>query len=120
MWMNSLSLARAHTGSRKLARYVLLVVFCVAAVVAQAAPRKGSAVGHKTAAAKPQVQFRTNVGEFTVELDPAAAPKTVENFLQYVHSGHSTALFFIASSAISWCKAAGTTPIWNKSQPALQ
>ncbi len=94
MWMNSLSLARAHTGSRKLARYVLLAVFCVAAVVAQAAPRKGSAAGHKTAAAKPQVQFRTNMGEFTVELDPAAAPKTVENFLQYVHSGHYNGTIF--------------------------
>ena len=36
---------------------------------------------------KPKVQFTTNLGSFTVELDPEAAPKTVENFLAYASSG---------------------------------
>jgi len=36
---------------------------------------------------KPKAQFTTNLGSFTVELNPAAAPKTVENFLKYVESG---------------------------------
>ena len=40
------------------------------------------------AAAGPQVTFTTTQGAFTLELDPAAAPKTVANFLGYVHSGH--------------------------------
>ena len=35
---------------------------------------------------KPQVQFTTTLGSFTVELDPDAAPKTVANFLEYVES----------------------------------
>ena len=39
-------------------------------------------------AAKPRVKFTTNMGEFVVELDPAKAPKTVENFLQYVADKH--------------------------------
>jgi peptidyl-prolyl cis-trans isomerase A (cyclophilin A) len=39
------------------------------------------------ASPKPKVQFATNLGSFTVELNPEAAPKTVENFLEYVKSG---------------------------------
>lgn len=39
-------------------------------------------------AAKPQVKFTTNLGDFTVELEPTKAPKTVENFLQYVNDKH--------------------------------
>lgn len=36
---------------------------------------------------KPRVKFTTSAGVFVVELDPDAAPKTVENFLGYVRSG---------------------------------
>lgn len=36
---------------------------------------------------KPKVLFKTSAGAFTVELEPDAAPKTVENFLGYVNSG---------------------------------
>ncbi len=39
-------------------------------------------------AANPKVKFTTNLGSFTLELDPEAAPKTVDNFLGYVKSGH--------------------------------
>lgn len=38
-------------------------------------------------AANPQVEFRTTMGNFVVELYPDKAPKTVENFMQYVNSG---------------------------------
>ena len=38
--------------------------------------------------AKPQVKFSTNLGDFVVELEPAKAPQTVENFLQYVSDKH--------------------------------
>ena len=37
---------------------------------------------------QPRVKFTTNHGDFVVELDPAKAPKTVENFLQYVNDKH--------------------------------
>ncbi len=40
------------------------------------------------AAPNPKVKFTTNLGSFTLELDPEAAPKTVANFLGYVKSGH--------------------------------
>lgn len=37
--------------------------------------------------AGPQVEFQTSQGNFTVELYPDKAPKTVANFLQYVKDG---------------------------------
>ncbi len=39
-------------------------------------------------AKQPRVQFNTSMGDFVVELEPAKAPKTVENFLQYVNDKH--------------------------------
>ncbi len=39
------------------------------------------------AAAKPKVRITTNLGAITLELEPEAAPKTVENFLGYVREG---------------------------------
>jgi len=41
----------------------------------------------QSADTKPKVQFITNLGSFTVELNPEAAPKTVENFINYANSG---------------------------------
>jgi cyclophilin family peptidyl-prolyl cis-trans isomerase len=38
--------------------------------------------------ASPRVLLSTNAGDIVVELDPAAAPKTVENFLAYVRDRH--------------------------------
>ena len=41
-----------------------------------------------------QVVLTTNHGDITIELDAAKAPKTVENFLQYVKDGHYTNTVF--------------------------
>ena len=38
-------------------------------------------------AAQPKVEFVTTMGKFVVQLDPARAPKTVANFLDYVKGG---------------------------------
>lgn len=38
-------------------------------------------------AANPVVDVKTNMGDFTLELYPEKAPKTVENFLKYVKDG---------------------------------
>jgi peptidyl-prolyl cis-trans isomerase A (cyclophilin A) len=40
------------------------------------------------AADAPKVKFATSAGDFVVELYPDKAPKTVENFLQYVRDKH--------------------------------
>jgi cyclophilin family peptidyl-prolyl cis-trans isomerase len=45
-------------------------------------------------AAGPQVELKTNMGAITLELYPDKAPKTVENFLQYVKDGHFNGTIF--------------------------
>lgn len=40
------------------------------------------------------IRFTTNKGVFDVELNEAAAPKTCENFLQYVRSGFYNGMIF--------------------------
>ena len=50
--------------------------------------------GNLAAAGKPKVYFKTNVGDFTIELEPEKAPQTVANFLQYVRDGHYDGMIF--------------------------
>jgi peptidyl-prolyl cis-trans isomerase A (cyclophilin A) len=45
-------------------------------------------------AADPQVDLRTSAGTIRIELYPSKAPKTVENFLQYVKDGHYNGTIF--------------------------
>ncbi|MEO8857807.1 MAG: peptidylprolyl isomerase [Burkholderiaceae bacterium] len=42
----------------------------------------------------PKVKFSTSAGDFVVELYPDKAPKTVENFLQYVREHHYDGTIF--------------------------
>ena len=44
--------------------------------------------------AAPRVKFTTNYGEFVVEVYPDKAPKTVDNFLQYVRDKHYDGTIF--------------------------
>jgi cyclophilin family peptidyl-prolyl cis-trans isomerase len=46
------------------------------------------------AAGKPQVTLETSKGTIVLELYPEKAPKTVENFLAYVKSGHYAGTVF--------------------------
>ena len=45
-------------------------------------------------AADPQVDIKTNLGTIRLELYPAKAPKTVENFLKYARDGHYNGTVF--------------------------
>lgn len=45
-------------------------------------------------AAKPRVQLLTSYGPIVIELEPELAPRTVENFLQYVRDGHYKGTIF--------------------------
>ena len=60
-----------------------LFILCAAAVV------PAGALG-----ADPQVDLKTNLGTIRLELYPAKAPKSVENFLQYVRDGHFNGTVF--------------------------
>jgi len=51
-------------------------------------------VGPALAEGAPQVKFQTSLGDFVVELNPEKAPKTVENFLQYVKAKHYDGTIF--------------------------
>ena len=46
------------------------------------------------AQAAPQVKFSTTAGDFVIEVYPDKAPKTVENFLQYVKDKHYNGTIF--------------------------
>src|SRR3954462_14143783 len=46
------------------------------------------ACGGAFAADAPKVKFSTSAGDFVMEVYPDKAPKTVENFLQYVKDKH--------------------------------
>jgi peptidyl-prolyl cis-trans isomerase A (cyclophilin A) len=47
-----------------------------------------------TSFAGPKVEFKTTMGNFVVELDDAKAPKTTDNFLNYVKSGFYNGTIF--------------------------
>ena len=46
------------------------------------------------AADAPQVLLKTNMGEIVLELNQDKAPKSVENFVQYVKSGQYNGTIF--------------------------
>lgn len=47
-----------------------------------------------TAGLAQTVEMKTSMGAITIELDAARAPKTVENFVQYVKDGHYNGTIF--------------------------
>ena len=53
-----------------------------------------AAAGPGALAADPQVDLKTSAGTIRLELHPAKAPKTVENFLRYVRDGHYSGTIF--------------------------
>lgn len=65
----------------------LLLVPTLALAQQASAPAPKPATPLVVQANAPKVVFTTSVGDFTVELYPDKAPKTVENFLEYVNSG---------------------------------
>ncbi|HJW08809.1 MAG TPA: peptidylprolyl isomerase [Holophagaceae bacterium] len=52
------------------------------------APAPVPAAAAVPAPAKPRVKIATNFGVMVIELEPAAAPATVANFLRYLKEGH--------------------------------
>jgi peptidyl-prolyl cis-trans isomerase A (cyclophilin A) len=62
-------------------------IFLLAAVTAAPAAAKGPAT-------PPHVTLQTSKGDIVVELYSDKAPKTVKNFLAYVHSGHYNGTIF--------------------------
>ncbi len=79
----------------KTALATLCLASCTLAAAAGKAPAPSAAPASPAATApNPQVKFSTSQGDFVMELYPAAAPKTVNNFLQYVKSKHYSGTIF--------------------------
>jgi peptidyl-prolyl cis-trans isomerase A (cyclophilin A) len=69
-------------------RRLTLLVAATSAALALAAPAAFAQTTTAAKAASPQVKITTSMGDITLELYPDKAPKTVENFLQYVKDKH--------------------------------
>ena len=62
------------------------------------------------AQAATQVRFQTTLGPFVVELYPAKAPKTVQNFVQYVQDKHFDGTIFHRVIGDFMVQGGGFTP----------
>ncbi|MDP3253000.1 MAG: peptidylprolyl isomerase [Hydrogenophaga sp.] len=58
----------------------------------------------------PKVRVTTSMGEFVLELNPGKAPKTVENFLQYVNDKHYDGTVFHRVISNFMIQGGGFTP----------
>ena len=65
-------------------------------------------------AANPQVELKTGMGSIVLELDAAKAPKTVENFLQYVRDGFYDGTIFHRVIGNFMIQGGGMTPDMRK------
>lgn len=82
------------------------------------------------AQSSPQVKFATSAGDFVVEVYPDKAPKTVENFLQYVKDKHYDGTIFhrvIESFMVQgggfdakFAEKKGRAPVMHEGREALE
>lgn len=68
------------------------------------------ACSHLTFAANPLVEFKTNMGNFTVEVLADKAPKTSANFLKYVKDGFYSGTIFHRVMGNFMIQGGGFTP----------
>ena len=73
----------------------------------------------EAAAANPQVALKTTMGEIVVELYPDKAPRSVENFLQYVRDGHYSGTIFHRVIGNFMVQGGGFTPEFYKNAPGF-
>ncbi len=76
-----------HASRRFLLKFISGILLASSTLAVQAADKPA-------ANAHPRVALKTNMGEIVLELNAEKAPKSVENFLQYVKSGHYAGTIF--------------------------
>jgi len=97
----------------RLRSILALLVLLAALPVAATVPATTPAPAADTPAApppSPRVLLVTSMGEILVELDAAAAPRTVENFLAYAREGHFNGTVFHRVVPGLLVQAGGFTP----------
>jgi peptidyl-prolyl cis-trans isomerase A (cyclophilin A) len=72
------------------------------------------AAGIPLAAVGQTVKLATSLGDIVLELDAAKAPKTVENFVQYVRAGHYDGTVFHRVIENFMIQGGGMTPDLNE------
>lgn len=72
----------------------LLAIGLASLTLANAHAQAADVNDKKPVPASPRVKLETSLGDIVIELSPAKAPKTVENFLQYVDDKHYDGLIF--------------------------
>lgn len=84
-----------HTRRRQCSAWLAAAAFAATAA-ATLTPLSAAAQNTTTpaTAAAPKVRLSTSVGDVVLELYPDKAPKTVENFLQYVRDKHYDGMIF--------------------------
>lgn len=68
------------------------------------------AFGASFSAQAQKVRLETTAGDIVIELEPSKAPKTVDNFLQYVKSGHYDGTIFHRVISNFMIQGGGMTP----------
>jgi cyclophilin family peptidyl-prolyl cis-trans isomerase len=96
----------------------LALSFTAFAVSAQApAPARDATAATsaptETATPAPRVLMKTSLGEITIELYPDKAPKSVENFLQYVRDRHYDGTTFHRVIPTFMVQGGGYTPTYQ-------
>jgi peptidyl-prolyl cis-trans isomerase A (cyclophilin A) len=86
--------ALPHTPEPPMSIRTLLAAALLLPGLALAQTAEPTSAAASAAEAAPRVLLRTNHGDLLVELYPQKAPKTVENFLQYVRDGHYNGTIF--------------------------
>ena len=97
----------------RLSLLLALLLPVSAAAVAPATPpvpAETPAPAPTPAPPSPRVLLVTSMGEITLELDAAAAPRTVENFLAYARDGHYNGTVFHRVVPGLLVQAGGFTP----------
>ena len=69
-------------------RYAIISMACFALLGACKGEKQQEPVNGGDARAAPKVRFKTNKGDFVLELNAGKAPVTVANFLKYVNAKH--------------------------------
>ncbi len=83
-----------HTRRRQFGAWLAATAFAASLAPFNAAAQTAATTSASAATAAPKVRLSTTLGDVVLELYPDKAPKTVENFLQYVRDKHYDGMIF--------------------------
>jgi peptidyl-prolyl cis-trans isomerase A (cyclophilin A) len=102
-------------------RRMALIVLSSTAIALVATSALAQAAAPAASPAAPKVKLATSMGDIVIELYPDKAPKTVENFLQYVKDKHYDGTIFHRVISTFMVQGGGFQPSYveKKSRPPV-